>query len=92
MTISSDDTVWITEQIVLSEAAIAAIDAAIIAIAGGAQSYELHTGGTEQRVTKADIGKLTESMRFYEERRTKYRSQLGLANPTGRQTYVRPDF
>lgn len=90
MTISSDDTVWITEQIQLSEQAITAINAAIIAIAGGAQSYLLNTGQTEQRVSKADIESLGKMLKLYEERRTKYRQQLGLTNTIGKQIHLIP--
>lgn len=90
MTISSDDTVWITEQIALSEQAIAAINAAIIAIAGGAQSYQLNTGQTEQRVSKADLGALGNMLKLYEERRTKYRTQLGLPATGGTTIHLIP--
>lgn len=92
MTISSDDTVWITQQILLSEAAITAINNAIVALSTGAQSYELNTGQTMQRVTKANLAELANALKFYEERRTKYRTQLGLTNTVGRQVTIIPDY
>jgi hypothetical protein len=92
MTISSDDSVWITQQIQISEQAIAAINAAIIALASGAQSYELDTGQTRQRVTKANLDGLGKMLTMYEERRTKYRSALGLPNTVGKQIRVTPAF
>lgn len=92
MTISSDDTVWITQQLQVTEQAITAINAAIIALAGGAQSYELDTGQTRQRVTKANLGELTSGLKTLTEMRTRYRSQLGLTNTVGSQTRVTPAF
>lgn len=39
-------------------AQLAAIDAAILAVLAGSQSYSIDTGQTRQTVTKADIGSL----------------------------------
>ena len=92
MTISSDDTVWLTQQVTLTEQAIAAINAAIIALAGGAQSYELDTGQTRERVTKANLGELASSLKTLFQQRQTYRSMLGLPNAIGQQIHVIPGF
>lgn len=52
-----DDTFW-SDQLAAAKAAVAAYNAAILALATGAQSYTLDTGQTKQTVMKADIGSL----------------------------------
>lgn len=52
-----DDT-WIRDRIAAKKAQILAYEAAITALASGAQSYQLHTGQTQQLVTRANLGSM----------------------------------
>lgn len=52
------DREWLEARVTATKAAIVAIEAAIVAVAGGAQSYTLDTGQTRQVVSKADIASL----------------------------------
>lgn len=51
------DEFWRT-RLEAKKAQLVACDAAITAIAAGAQSYQLNTGQTQQLVTKANVGSL----------------------------------
>jgi hypothetical protein len=53
----TDSTFW-SGRLEAKKAQLVAIDAAITAIAGGVQSYQLNTGQTQQLVTKANVGSL----------------------------------
>jgi hypothetical protein len=53
-----DDSEWLKERIAAKKAQIVAFDAALTALAGGAQSYSLDTGQTRQVVTKANLTEL----------------------------------
>ena len=55
MTDCCDDTEWIEGRIAAKKAAILAFEAALTALAGGAQTYSLDTGQTRQVVTKANL-------------------------------------
>lgn len=52
-----DDQFWI-DQVEAAKTALAAYNAAILALSTGAQSYTLDTGQTRQVVTKATLGEL----------------------------------
>jgi pyridoxine 5'-phosphate synthase PdxJ len=49
---------WLEARVVATKAAIEATEAALIALASGAQSYTLDTGQTRQVVQKADVASL----------------------------------
>lgn len=49
---------WLEARVTATKALIVAYENAILALAGGAQSYSLDTGQTRQTVTKADLGSL----------------------------------
>jgi hypothetical protein len=52
------DRQWLEERVTKTKALIVAYEDAMIALAGGAQSYTLDTGQTRQTVTKADVGSM----------------------------------
>lgn len=49
---------WLEARVTATKAMIIAYENAILALAGGSQSYSLDTGQTRQTVTKADLGSL----------------------------------
>ncbi len=49
---------WYEERITATKAEIVALETAIAALAGGAQTYTLDTGQTRQSVTRQQIGSL----------------------------------
>lgn len=53
-----DDLSYTQQRIVAVKAAIVAYEAAILALANGAQSYQLDTGQSRQLVEKAQLGSL----------------------------------
>jgi hypothetical protein len=55
MTDCCDDTAFWEQRLAAKKAALLAYDAALTALAGGAQSYSLDTGQTRQTVTKANV-------------------------------------
>lgn len=56
MSVITDE--WLEARVVATKAAIEAIELALVALAGGAQSYSLDTGQSRQVVQKADVGTL----------------------------------
>lgn len=50
-----DDSTWLKERIAAKKALLLAFDAAMTALARGAQSYSIDTGQTRQTVTKANL-------------------------------------
>jgi hypothetical protein len=52
------DREWLEARVTATKALIVAYENAILALAGGAQSYSLDTSQTRQTVTKADLGSL----------------------------------
>jgi hypothetical protein len=52
------DREWLEARVTATKAAIIAYEEAILALAGGSQSYSIDTGQTRQTVTKADLGSL----------------------------------
>jgi len=54
---------WLDARIAKVKSMIEAIEDAIIAISGGAQSYTLDTSQTRQSVTKSDLGSLRTQLR-----------------------------
>ena len=52
------DLTFIDARIAFYQSAITAIEAAILALESGVQSYSLDTGQTRQTVTKANLGSL----------------------------------
>jgi hypothetical protein len=61
-----DDAEWLSDRIAAKKAAILALDAAITAVAGGAQSYSLDTGQTRQVVTRANLSEIRNMVRALE--------------------------
>jgi hypothetical protein len=57
MSTCCDETFW-SDQLAAAKTAVAAYNAALLALSTGAQSYTLDTGQTKQTVTKADLGSL----------------------------------
>lgn len=53
-----DDRAWLEQRIAAKKAAILAFEAALMAIAGGAQTYSIDTGQTRQTVTKANVSEM----------------------------------
>ncbi len=51
-------TSWLEARAAAKQAQLLAIDAAILALSTGAQSYTLDTGQSRQQVTKADLAQL----------------------------------
>ena len=49
---------WLEARVTATKALILVYEDAMLALAGGAQSYSLDTGQTRQVVTKADLGSL----------------------------------
>jgi hypothetical protein len=50
-----DDSAWIAERIAAKKALILKYEAALDALAGGAQTYSIDTGQTRQTVSKANL-------------------------------------
>lgn len=73
----SDDVEWIQARIVATKALIVAYEAAILALAGGAQSYQLDTGQSRQLVEKAQLGSLRLVLSELESRLSTYQQRLG---------------
>lgn len=55
MTDCCDESEWLDARIAAKKAAILAYETALLALAGGAQSYSLDTGQTRQVVSKANL-------------------------------------
>jgi hypothetical protein len=58
MTDCCDDTTWLEERIAAKKARIVKLEAAIDAVADGAQSYSIDTGQTRQVVTRANLSEI----------------------------------
>jgi len=56
------DETYLQEQITATKALIAAYDAAILALIGGAESYTLNTGQNTQSVKKHNISELNNTL------------------------------
>lgn len=59
---------WLIARIEATQAAIVAYEAAILALATGAQSYSLDTGQTRQTVTKANMSEMRNMLLILENR------------------------
>lgn len=79
---------WLEARIAKTEELIEAIEDAILALTGGAQSYTLNTGQTTQSVTKASLGSLRLQLDSLENRRAVLKQRL-CGNGT---THVVPGF
>jgi hypothetical protein len=53
---------WLLERVEAKKAAIIAYEEAITALSGGAQSYRLMTGQTDQMVTRANLATLRDTL------------------------------
>ncbi len=89
---ATDNTVWIETRLERTETSIVAVEDAIDALVGGAQTYSLDTGQTRQSVTKANLTELRNLLQTLEERREGLRSQLGLGSNVGSVTRVVPGY
>lgn len=65
---SAIDNAWLDERIAATKALILVYEAAATALASGAQSHELDTGQTRQRVTKADLEQIRLTLNSLENR------------------------
>ena len=83
-----DDTAFWEARLAAKKAAIVAYEAAITAVAGGAQSYSLDTGQTRQVVTKANITEMRNMVAQLESDISTLQQRL---YGCGR-TYVRPGW
>jgi hypothetical protein len=72
----SSDREWLEARIERTKAMIVAYEAAIEAIANGAQSYSLDTGQTRQTVTKANLGSLRKHLDSLENRLSSLQARL----------------
>ena len=61
-----DDRAWLEERLAAKKAMIVAFEAAITALAGGAQNYSIDTGQTRQVVTKANLSEMRNMVRELE--------------------------
>lgn len=89
MTDCYDPTAWIRERIAAKKALLIAYETAMTALAGGAQSYQLNTGQTQQLVTKANLGSMRLVVQGLESDIATLEARLGC---TGAQIYVRPGW
>jgi len=55
-------TEWLEARIAAKQVAIVAYEAAILALASGAQTYSLDTGQTRQTVTKANLTEMRKTL------------------------------
>jgi hypothetical protein len=83
----TDDAEWIAKRITATEASIEAHEAALTALAGGAQSYSLDTGQTRQTVTKANLTEIRNALNSLENRRATLKARL-----CGGGVIGRPEF
>ena len=81
-------TVWLQERITAKQTAIVAYEAAILALATGAQSYTLDTGQTRQTVTKANLTEMRKTLKELESDLEKLDRRLNGATPN----YARPGW
>lgn len=88
MTDSCDDRAWLEQRIAAKKAAIIAYEAALTALAGGAQSYSLDTGQTRQVVTKVNLTEVRNAIAQLESDIVTLQMRL---NGCGR-FYVRPGW
>lgn len=89
---TNDDVDWLNARLTATEALIVAVEAAILALSSGAQSYTLDSGQTRQTVTKADIASLRNQITMLDQRRDELRSRLGFTATLGHQVRVVPRF
>jgi hypothetical protein len=82
-----DDSTFLDARIAAVEATIVAFEAAVLALNTGVQSYELDTGQTRQRVTKADLIRLSGMIDSLMNRRQTLR-----ALRCGGATHVTPSY
>jgi hypothetical protein len=81
------DLAWTNERIAATKALIVVYEAAVDALASGAQSYQLDTGQTRQLVSKAQLGSLQLTLSRLESRLSTYQQRLGKA-----RFYLRPGW
>ncbi len=72
----SGDDFW-RQRLEAKKALLLACDAAVTAILGGAQSYQLNTGQTQQLVTKANVGSVRLLMQGLESEIATLQNRLG---------------
>jgi hypothetical protein len=74
-----DDTQWIIDRIAAKKALVVSYEAAIGALATGAQSYQLNTGQTQQLVTRANLGSMRLMVKGLEGDISTLQARLGCA-------------
>jgi len=89
----ADNETFLTTQLEATEAQITAINAAIVSIVGGAQSFTLDTGQSRQTVTMSTLGELRLALREALQQRKELRAELGLPpSGGGAPTHIVPAF
>ena len=81
------DSTWLLERIAATKALIIAYETAMTTLSSGVVSYELDTGQSKQRVTRADLGSLRTTLDALENRLATLEARL-----CGAGTYVTPGF
>jgi hypothetical protein len=71
-----DDTQWLLERIEKTKLMIVAYEDAITALSGGAQSYNLNTGQTQQMVTRANLATMRDTLSSLENRKSTLECRL----------------
>ena len=84
---SAIDCDWLDARIAAVKAEIVALEAAITAVASGAQMYQLDTGQTRQLVTKANLSSLRLQLADAESRLSAYDMRKCGAGFQGRPSY-----
>jgi hypothetical protein len=81
------DCEWLDERITATKAAIVAHEAAITAVVGGAQTYQLDSGQTRMMVTRANLSSIRAALEELENRLATLD-----ARKCGAGSYGRPGF
>lgn len=71
-----DDSQWLLDRIEKTKTMIVAYEDAILALSGGAQSYQLNTGQTQTMVTRANLGSMRVELESLENRKSTLECRL----------------
>lgn len=82
-----DDTEWILGRIAAKKALVVQYETAMGALAGGAQSYQLNTGQTQQLVTRASLGSMRVALKGLESDIATLQARLGCGRFQGRPSW-----
>lgn len=81
---TDESTQWILDRIAAKKALVIAYEAGITALSTGAQNYQLHTGQTQQLVTRANLGSMRLVLRDLEADIAALEARLGCGRTQGR--------